>query len=52
LFGGFCNEEKREKTDYTPAKRAEGAATREEYADKLAERASWRAKINELEAMI
>ena len=29
-----------------------GAATREEYMDKLAERASWRAKINELEAMI
>lgn len=36
-------------TDYISAKIAEGAATREEYADKLAERASWRARINELE---
>lgn len=40
------------ETDYISAKIAEGAATREEYMDKLAERASWRAKINELEAMI
>lgn len=44
--------EKLAETDYISAKIAEGAATREEYADKLAERASWRAKINELEAMI
>ena len=36
-------------TDYIAAKIAEGAATREEYADKLAERAAWRARINELE---
>lgn len=36
-------------TDYISAKIAEGAATREEYADKLAERASWRVRINELE---
>lgn len=36
-------------TDYISAKIAEGAATREEYADKLAERAAWRARINELE---
>ena len=35
-------------TDYIAAKIAEGAATREEYADKLAERAAWRARINEL----
>lgn len=36
-------------TDYISAKIAEGAATREEYADKLAERASWRVRINKLE---
>lgn len=36
-------------TDYIAAKIAEGAATREEYAEKLAERAAWRARINELE---
>lgn len=39
-------------TDYISAKIADGAATREEYADKLAERAAWRSRINELEAMI
>lgn len=37
-------------TDYIAAKIAEGAATREEYAEELAERAAWRAKINELES--
>ena len=36
-------------TDYIAAKIAEGAATSEEYAEKLAERAAWRARINELE---
>lgn len=36
-------------TDYIAAKIAEGAATREEYAEELAERASWRSRINELE---
>lgn len=36
-------------TDYISAKIAEGAATREEYADKLVERAAWRTRINELE---
>lgn len=36
-------------TDYISAKIAEGAATKEEYADKIAERAAWRARINELE---
>lgn len=36
-------------TDYIAAKLAEGAATREEYADKLTERQSWRDEINELE---
>lgn len=39
-------------TDYISAKIAEGAATKEEYADKLAERAGWRARINELEQQI
>lgn len=39
-------------TDYIAAKIAEGAATKEEYADQLAERAEWRTKINELEAII
>ena len=38
-------------TDYISAKIAEGAATREEYADKLAERAGWRKRINELEGV-
>ena len=36
-------------TDYIAAKIAEGAATREEYSEKLIERAAWRARINELE---
>ena len=36
-------------TDYISAKIAEGAATKEEYADKLVERAGWRTRINELE---
>lgn len=39
-------------TDYIAAKIAEGAATREEYADKLTERAAWRARINELERLV
>ena len=38
-------------TDYIAAKIAEGAATREEYAEELAERAAWRARINELEGI-
>lgn len=36
-------------TDYIAAKIAEGAATREEYAEELVDRAAWRARINELE---
>lgn len=39
-------------TDYIAAKIAEGAATREEYAEELAERAEWRHRINELEGDI
>lgn len=35
-------------TDYIAAKIAEGAATREEYEGKLAERQSWRDEINTL----
>lgn len=35
-------------TDYIACKIAEGAATREDYADVLAQRAKWRARINEL----
>lgn len=38
-------------TDYIGIKIGEGSATQEEYADKLAERAAWRARINELEGM-
>ena len=33
-------------TDYIAAKIAEGAATKEEYADKIAERQQWRDDIN------
>lgn len=39
------------ETDYIAAKIAEGAATTEEYADKIKQRAEWRARINELEAV-
>ena len=37
-------------TDYCIIKIAEGVATAEEYADVIAQRATWRARINELEA--
>lgn len=37
-------------TDYVVAKIAEGVATKEEYADVLADRVEWRKMINELEA--
>lgn len=36
-------------TDYAVIKIAEGVATKEEYADVIAQRAEWRAKINELQ---
>ena len=39
-------------TDYIAAKIAEGAATREEYAEQIAQRAGWRARINELEGTL
>ena len=35
-------------TDYIAAKIAEGAATPDEYAEELAQRAQWRTRINEL----
>lgn len=35
-------------TDYIAAKIAEGAATREDYADVIAQRQAWRDEINEL----
>lgn len=38
-------------TDYIAAKIAEGAATREEYADRISERQGWRDEINELESL-
>lgn len=37
-------------SDYVAAKIAEGAATREEYADRLAQRQRWREEINALES--
>jgi hypothetical protein len=36
-------------TDYVAAKIAEGAATREDYADVIVQRQAWRDEINELE---
>lgn len=39
-------------TDYISAKIAEGAATKEEYADKLQLRQQWRDDINRLRALI
>ena len=36
-------------TDYISVKIAEGAATREEYVEQIAQRAAWRTRINELE---
>ena len=39
-------------TDYTVIKIAEGAATREEYAQVIAQRQAWRAEINELEGAL
>ncbi len=39
-------------TDYIAAKIAEGVATREEYAEKLADRQQWRTDINAAQAEI
>jgi hypothetical protein len=38
-------------TDYIAVKIAEGAATAEEYADRLAERQAWRTEIQQLESV-
>lgn len=40
------------ETDYVAAKIAEGVATKEEYAEVLANRQLWRARINELEELL
>lgn len=40
------------ESDYAIIKIAEGAATAEEYADLITQRAAWRAEINELEKNI
>lgn len=45
-------ESKLTATDYIANKIAEGKATQEEYADKIAERQSWRDDINAAEAEI
>ena len=45
-------EAKLSSTDYVAAKIAEGAATREEYADVLAQRQAWRDEVNAAEAEI
>lgn len=37
------------QTDYKALKHSEGAITDEEYAETKAQRAEWRARINELE---
>lgn len=41
-----------QQTDYVAAKLAEGVATKDEYAEVLANRAAWRTQINELEAEV
>ena len=40
------------ETDYAVIKIAEGASTFEEYAEVIAQRETWRTRINELEAQI
>ena len=45
-------EGKLSSTDYIAAKLAEGKATKSEYADKIAERQTWRDDINAAQAEI
>ena len=45
-------EGKLSSTDYIAAKLAEGKATQEEYADKIAQRQTWRDEINAANAEI
>lgn len=40
------------ETDYVVIKIAEGAATTEEYSEVIAQRETWRARINELEVQL
>lgn len=40
--------QKLSETDYVAAKLAEGVATKEDYAEVLANRQAWRSRINEL----
>lgn len=40
------------ETDYAVIKIAEGAATTEEYSEVIAQRETWRARINELEEQL
>ena len=40
------------ETDYVAAKIAEGVATKEDYAEVLAQRQAWRTRINELQELI
>lgn len=40
------------ETDYVAAKIAEGVSTKEDYAEVLANRQAWRARINELQALL
>ena len=46
------NEGKLSSTDYIAAKIAEGKATKEQYADKISQRQTWRDKINAANAEI
>lgn len=46
------NEGRLSSTDYIAAKIAEGKATKEEYADKISQRQTWRDKINAANAEI
>lgn len=43
---------KLEVTDYIVIKISEGVATKEEYANELEDRAKWRTRVQELEALI
>jgi len=44
--------QKLSNTDYVAIKISEGAATQEEYAEVLTERANWREQINKLETQV
>lgn len=48
----FALKAKLRETDYVVIKIAEGAATTEEYSEVIAQRETWRARINELEVQL